>query len=46
MVVGYVFSRNSNEEFEIIKSSPPLNNDIFYKKLYLILKSDLFNLGV
>lgn len=43
MVIGYVFSRTNNEEYEIIRAGPPNNNEIYYKKLYELFKSYIFN---
>ena len=44
MVVGYVFSRKDNKEFEIVKGSPPGVEENLNKKVYLLLKDYIFNL--
>lgn len=44
MIVGYVFARKDNSEFEIVKGSPPEDKEIFNKKLHLLLKDYIFDL--
>ena len=43
MVVGYVFSRKDNKEFEIVKGSPPGDKKDLNKKLYELLKPYIFD---
>lgn len=44
MLVGYVFSRKDNCEFEIVKGSPPGDKKDFNKRLYELLKPYIFDL--
>ena len=44
MIVGYVFSRKDNSEFEIVKGSPPGDKKDLNKKLYELLKPYIFDL--
>lgn len=44
MIVGYVFSRYNNFEFEVVKGSPPEDIKFLNQKFYELLKSYIFNL--